>query len=216
MVVTTTTGNGSRVRLSPEQRRTQLLDLGVRLIATRDIEDLSIDLLAEEAGVSRGLVYHYFGSLLGYREAVIRHAVDELIAATAPPAEGDPLERLLTSMGVYVDYVVDNYEGYRSIVRAAAGGTEVMREIYEEARAALTDRIFREDVEEELLPDTPAARLVVRGWSAFAEEVVLTWVREPAGLSRDQLVVLLSGSLPPIVEQLPEAGPARPGPGVAR
>lgn len=205
MPVTTTTGSGSRVRLSPEQRRTQLLDLGVRLVATRGIDDLSIDLLAEEAGVSRGLVYHYFGSLVGYREAVIRHSVDELIAATAPPAEGDPLERLLASVGVYVDYVVDNYEGYRSIVRAAAGGTEVMREIYEEARAALTDRIFSEDAQGEILPDTPAARLVVRGWSAYAEEVVLTWVQDPSGLSREHLVDLLSGALPHLVGQLPPA-----------
>lgn len=198
----TTTGNGSRVRLTPEQRRTQLLDLGVRLIASRGIEDLSIDLLAEEAGVSRGLVYHYFGSLLGYREGVIRHAVDELIEATAPPAEGDPLERLLTSVGVYVDYVVDNYEGYRSIVRAASGGTEVMREIYEEARAALTDRIFREDAQGAILPDTEASRLVVRGWSAFAEEVVLTWAKDPTALTRDEVVDLLAGSLPSLVAQL--------------
>lgn len=188
-----------RVRLTPQQRRGQLLDLGVDLLADRSVDDLSIDLLAEHAGVSRGLVHHYFGNLVGYREAVVRHAVEQLVEATAPPAEGEPIERLLISVGVYVDYVVDNAEGYRSIVRAAAGGTETMRELYEAARAALTDRIFREEAQGEVIADSPAARLVVRGWSAWAEELVLSWVDDPAGLDRDALVGLLAHSLPALV-----------------
>ena len=143
-----------RVRLSPQQRRLQLLDLGTRLFATRPVEEISIDVLAEEAGVSRGLLYHYFGNKQDFREAVIRHAVEDLVEQTAPPAAGDPLERLTTSVGVYVDYVLANLTGYRSLVRAAAGGSEDLRAIYEEARSALTDRIFREDS----LGDAPRRR----------------------------------------------------------
>ena len=45
-------------------------------------------------------------------------------------------------MAAYVDYVVANHQGYVSLVQGAAGGNESLREIYEEARAALTDRIF--------------------------------------------------------------------------
>lgn len=193
----------ARVRLSPEQRRTQLLELGVHLLAERAVDEISIDLLAEHAGVSRGLVHHYFGTLVGYREAVVRHWVDQLIEATAPPAEGEPLERLLASLTVYVDYVVDNHAGYVSIVRGAAGGTEVMREIYEEARAALTDRIFREDAQGEILPDNAATRVTVRGWSAMVEETVLTWIEEPDSMSRDELLTLLTGSLVAMVELVP-------------
>jgi AcrR family transcriptional regulator len=40
----------TRVRLSPDDRREQLLDLGIELLATRSLDELSIDLLAEEAG----------------------------------------------------------------------------------------------------------------------------------------------------------------------
>jgi AcrR family transcriptional regulator len=194
-VVTTPTG---RTRLSPEERRTQLLDLGVELLATRAIDEISIDLLAEQAGISRGLLYHYFGGKHAFREAVVRRAVDDLVAQTAPPAEGDALERLHASMAVYVDYVVANYAGYRSLVKAAAGGSEDLRALYEEARAALTDRIFREDTDN-LLPDTPATRLLVRGWSAMSEELVLTWAADPHGMTREQLIVLLADSLPALV-----------------
>jgi AcrR family transcriptional regulator len=199
-IVTHDTRSGSRTRLSPEERRSQLLDLGVRLLATRSLDELSIDLLAEEAGISRGLLYHYFGNKHAFHEAVVRRAADDLIAQTAPPTEGEPLERLLGSVTAYVDYVVANYEGYLSLVKGAAGGNDTLREIYAEVRAALTDRIFREDVRGEILPDTPATRLVVRGWAAMTEELVLTWVVDPAGVSREQLLEVIAASLPALAE----------------
>ena len=85
--VTTRTAT-ARTRLSKEERRSQLLDLGVRLLSTRSLDELSIDLLAEEAGISRGLLYHYFGNKHDFHEAVVRRAADDLIAQTAPPVEG--------------------------------------------------------------------------------------------------------------------------------
>ncbi|MBA3782192.1 TetR/AcrR family transcriptional regulator [Nocardioides sp. InS609-2] len=189
----------TRTRLSPDARRAQLLDLGVGLLATRSLDELSIDLLAETAGISRGLLYHYFGGKQEFREAVVRRAVDDLIARTAPPEGGDPMERLLASMTAYVDYVETNHAGYVSIVKGAAGGAGGLSALYEEARSALTDRIFSEDAQGELVPDTPAARLMVRGWSALAEEVVLTWVAEPGGVTREELLQALTLSLPQLV-----------------
>lgn len=190
----------ARTRLSPDERRSQLLDLGVRLLATRSLDELSIDLLAEEAGISRGLLYHYFGSKHDFREAVVRRAADDLIAQTAPPVDGDPLERMLVSVTAYLDYVVANYEGYLSLVKGAASGNATLREIYEEARSALTDRIFREGGQADLIPDTALTRMVVRGWSAFTEELVLAWVAEPGGVTREELIAVLAGSLPGLVE----------------
>jgi AcrR family transcriptional regulator len=194
--VTHDTRPGARTRLTPDERRSQLLDLGVRLLATRSLDELSIDLLAEEAGISRGLLYHYFGNKHAFHEAVVRRAADDLIAQTAPPTEGEPLERLLSSVTAYLDYVVANHEGYLSLVKGAAGGNETLREIYEEARAALTDRIFREDVRGEILPDLAVTRLIVRGWAAMTEELVLTWVVDPDGVTREQLLEVIATSLP--------------------
>ena len=203
-VTTTTTGtSGGRSRLTPEQRRTQLLDLGVSLLATRSLDELTIDVLAVEAGISRGLLYHYFGNKHDFREAVVRRAVDDLVAQTAPPEGGEPLERLLASVAAYVDYVVANYQGYVSIVRGAAGGNETLRDLYEEARTMLTERIFTEDAQGELFSDTPAARLMVRGWAAMSEELVLTWVADPSGVTREQLLDALTASLPALVDVLP-------------
>ena len=183
----------SRIRLSPEQRRVQLLDLGVRLFARRSLDELSVDVLAQEAGISRGLIYHYFGDKLGFREAVVRRAAEDLVAATAPPEGGDPVERLKVSMSAYLGWVETNHEGYLSLVRGAASDP-VLRQVYDEARFALTDRIFASD-DAGMIADTPVVRLVVKGWAAYAEELVLSWVAAPGEVSREQLVDLLAGSL---------------------
>ena len=53
-----------------------------------------------------------------------------------------------------------------------------------------------------MVPDTPAARLMVRGWAAMTEDLVLSWVREPDGVTREELLGALAASLPALVEIL--------------
>lgn len=189
----------SRVRLDPETRKEQLLDLGVELLSTRDLDELSIDLLAEKAGISRGLLYHYFGNKQEFHEAVVRRAAADLIAVTAPVDDPDLATRLLVSLDRYLGFVEANRRGYVSLVRAAHGSNAVMREIYEEARAALTDRIFDTAGDDGLasfgVVDTPAVRLLVRGWAVMAEELVVRWVEDPAGIARDDLIATLAAML---------------------
>ncbi|MEO5709141.1 MAG: TetR/AcrR family transcriptional regulator [Nocardioidaceae bacterium] len=195
-----------RLRLDPETRREQLLAHGVRLLSTRSLEELSIETLAEEAGISRGLLYHYFGNKQEFHRAVVRRAADDLIRVTAPAQEGEPLERLARSLDAYVGYVEANYAGYVSLVRGAASGNEDLQHIYDEARAALTDRIFDDGdglLQLLSLDDQPVVRLMVRGWSAMAEDVVIAWVRDPHDVSRDALLTMLAAALPGVLSGMP-------------
>lgn len=200
-----------RVRLDPATRKEQLLDLGVELLSTRDLDELSIDLLAERAGISRGLLYHYFGNKQEFHEAVVRRAAADLIAVTAPVEEGDMGTRLLVSLDRYLAFVEANHRGYVSLRRAANGSNSVMREIYEEARAALTDRIFATAGEQGLaefgVVDTAAVRLLVRGWAVLVEDVVIRWVEDPVGVARDDLLLSLSAILAQVAVSAP---PVRP------
>jgi len=195
--------SSTRTRLSPELRKEQLLDLGLQLLSTRSLEELSIDLLAEKAGISRGLLYHYFGNKQDFHLAVVRRAADAVVRVTEPAPTGTSLERLAGSLEAYVDYVLANYEGYASLVRGAASGNPAMREIYEETRAALTDRIFAaagDDGLDELgVDDTAVVRLMARGWSALTEEVVLEWVRGGCQVPKDELLRRLTAALPAVL-----------------
>ncbi len=93
--------------------------------------------------------------------------------------------------------------GYPLLVKAASGGNDTLREIYDEARAALTDRIFREDAQGTIIAETPRTRLLVRGWAAMAEELVLGWKADPQGVTREEVLEMLVASLPALVAAIP-------------
>jgi AcrR family transcriptional regulator len=195
----------TRIRLTPEARREQLLELGTRLFATRTLDELSIDLLAEEAGISRGLLYHYFANKQEFHRAVIERAVEKLVEATAPLEVGEPIERLVGSIEAYIDYVEANFKGYQSLVQAAFGGDPVIRSLYDDARKQLMDRMFvvavgTSAMDEYGFQDNPATRLVLDAWSSFAESLVLGWVGAGKPMSRDQLIAVLVGGLPAMLE----------------
>ena len=60
-----------RSRLSPEQRRAQLIAIGVAFLAEHPLDELTIDELATRAGVSRALIFHYFDSRQGVERAIV-------------------------------------------------------------------------------------------------------------------------------------------------
>lgn len=53
-------GASPRRRLTPEDRRAELLDFGTQLFGERHYDDVRMDEVAEQAGVSRALLYRYF------------------------------------------------------------------------------------------------------------------------------------------------------------
>lgn len=58
--------------LQAETRRTQLVDVALRLFAENGVENVSMKDLATEARVAQGLVYHYFESKDALLAAVLR------------------------------------------------------------------------------------------------------------------------------------------------
>jgi AcrR family transcriptional regulator len=186
-----------RVRLSPQARREQLLELGVRMLTTRTLDELSVEELAEQAGISRGLLFHYFRNKQDFHRAVVQRAADVLLETTALDTSLEPTARLRLSLEHYVDYVTTNYRAYLSLVRGAASGDDALREIFDQTRDALTRRIT-DNMAVFGLPDGPAERLLARGWSAMVEEVVLAWVPDPQ-ISKEELLSVLTRTLPAVL-----------------
>jgi AcrR family transcriptional regulator len=76
-----------RRRLSPEDRRAELLALGAEVFGQRPYDDVRIDEIAELAGVSRALMYHYFPDKRTFFAAVVRAESERLFEATNAPAD---------------------------------------------------------------------------------------------------------------------------------
>jgi AcrR family transcriptional regulator len=187
---------GKRTRLNPEARRAQLIDLGVEMLATRRLDELSVELIAKAAGISRGLLFHYFPSKQHFHLEVARAAAAEMIRRTEPDTSQPPVEALRGALSSFIDYVEENPDNYKSLVRGAASGDAEMRAIFDETRSTMAERIL--DVLASMgLQVGPRMRLAIAGWVAYVEECVVRWI-DARTVDRDQLLEMLTKSLPAV------------------
>jgi AcrR family transcriptional regulator len=161
-----------RTRLTPDERRAQLVALGVALLAEAPLDELTIDTLSERAGVSRALLFHYFGSKQGLHREVVRTARDSMLHATEPVPELPPLDRLRDTLSRIVRFVRDHRGTFYSLVRGVASGDSEVRAVVEEAREEQAGRVVAAFLELGV-PDTPLLRIALRSWVAFAEEALI-------------------------------------------
>ncbi len=190
-----------RTRLRPDARRAQLIALGVDMLATRTLDELSVEDIATEAGISRGLLFHYFASKQEFHLEVARAAAQELIARTEPDTTLAPMDALRGALTAFMDYVTDNPDNYKSLVRGAASGDTDMRAIFDRTRSTMAGRIVSV-LGDQGLPLGPRAALAVHGWVAFVEECVVRAIDDgslddPA--FRDGLLEMLTKALPAVV-----------------
>ncbi len=96
----------ARRRLSPNDRRTELLALGVEAFGERPYDDVRIDEIAERAGVSRALMYHYFPDKRAFFAEVIRVEAERLFEATSTPNQAglSLFDRLRGGVLAYLEY----------------------------------------------------------------------------------------------------------------
>jgi AcrR family transcriptional regulator len=182
-----------RHRLSLDERRAQLVELGVEIFRDRPYAEVAIDDIAAAAGVSKGLLYHYFPSKREFYVAVLRHAADQMRALTAPDPDLPPGRRLLAGLDRYLDYVEQHAAGYASVLRAGAGAGPEVAAVIDEVREAMVARVLAEVPVDAQAPP-PAVRLAVRGWVGFAEAVSLEWA-ERRDLDRAAVRDLLASAL---------------------
>jgi AcrR family transcriptional regulator len=185
-----------RVRLNPEARRAQLIELGVEMLAKRRLDELSVELIAKAAGISRGLLFHYFSSKQEFHLEVARAAAAEMIRRTQPDPALAPVDALRGALTSFIDYVEENPDNYKSLVRGAASGDAQMRVIFDETRSTMAQRVVGV-LADMGLEVSPRATLAIHGWVAYAEECVVRWI-DTRTISRDDLLDVLTKSLPAI------------------
>ena len=175
-----------RTRRSAGDRRAQLVAIGLELLPTTPVHDLTIDEVARRAGISRSLLFHYFATKRDYYTAVTRAAAEALFDHLTPRPGTPAREQVPAMIDRYVGWVETYRETHIAFVRGAAGGDPWVAEIYEEIRERLVDLALRSLD----LPDDTVHRQLLRAWFAFTEDLVNQWVREPA-MTRADLVALL-------------------------
>ncbi|WP_345548861.1 TetR/AcrR family transcriptional regulator [Streptomyces lannensis] len=197
-------GERTRRRLSTGERREQLLAVGARLFSENPYDDVWIEQVAEIAGVSRGLLYHYFPTKRDFFAAVVERESARMLRMTAA-APGVPLrEQLTTGLDTFLSYVAEHAHGFRVFHRADAAGDQAVRKVYRQSLAAQERQILAAlaaDPEFGSVPqERPDLEVAVRGWLAFTTAVCLEWLRG-AELSREQVRDLCARALLGVLER---------------
>ena len=99
--------------MSAPDRRQQLVDIGLDLLETRPIQELAMDEVAAEAGVSRTLVFHYFPSKGDYFAAVVSSAGERLMEAVPRDPGTDVDTRLRDMVRAFLKFVAAQARGVR-------------------------------------------------------------------------------------------------------
>jgi AcrR family transcriptional regulator len=158
--------------------------------------DLSLDEVADRAGVTRNLLYHYFpGGRADLVAAAVEEAERQLLPAWAPArAQPDP-EALSEAVARVFDHALAPTHAWRihRLARGAGGaaaGTIVERSTREVVGTLLALHGLAED-------PTPLTELALRGYVAYAE-AVLDGARG-AGIARADIQRMLAQALRAIV-----------------
>jgi AcrR family transcriptional regulator len=194
---------GVRRRLTPNERRAEIVRAAELVFAGRDPAAVTFEEIAAAAGVSRALVYNYFGDKGGLMAAVYSQSLAEL----------DEELRLAMSAAVLprerIHQVVSRYVAF---ARAHAGGWSALGVVAATQHPAV-QRARSERFEKLALAwgDGGDARVVVAALMGLLEAVVHDWLESPT-VGPERLVELAEQLLWSGVEHLVGPGGARTGP----
>ena len=179
-------------RLVPGQRREQILDAANELFAERGYDEVSVEEIASSAGVTRGLVHHYFG---GRKEVYI--ALLERIGAQGeeqlpPPTGGSARARLADSVSRWLDWTEQN----RTIWLATLGRGEDIAD--PDVRAVVLELVRRAVAlvaaqHTDMADDTPRLRYALECWTGLNRAATRRWLQGEA--TRDQTHELITSTL---------------------
>src|SRR5918999_6026522 len=120
-----TSARQPRTRLAMETRREQLLRAGGALLRVRTPDLISVDDVARGAGISRGLLYHYFEDKDAFVVAVLEQASDELRQALRVDPELSGRERIEAAIDAFIAYAEAHAAGFRAVLTGGVANRTV-------------------------------------------------------------------------------------------
>lgn len=175
-----------RRRLSPADRRSELLTLGAEVFGQRPYDEVRVDEIAERAGVSRALMYHYFPDKRAFFAAVIRAEGERLFEATnTPPQPGQSLfDQVREGVLAYLRYDDDHPHGAWAAYVGSGRSDPVLRGIEDTDNDRQANRILSrihaalgDELDSKVERDL---RITVYGWLAFTLEMCRQRLMDPS------------------------------------
>lgn len=185
-----------RVRLDNDARRAQLLALARATFSSRAYDEVSIDDLAKQAKISKGLLYHYFPTKRDLYVAGLREIAGDLVqAVTSLPAALSPIDHARAGLDAYLDHITRHQRAFVSLMRGGIGSDPEVATVVESVRTEMFDSFLQGSPFTQLVAGDPRFETAVRGWIGFVEAATIDWCarapNDPKRLPREEIRELL-------------------------
>ena len=179
-------------RLPPAERRDQLIDCALAIAAREGYENLAFEAVANRAGVTRNLVYHYFpGGRQQLLEASVHRAGEQLSSGWVTDP-GVPLgERLAANLNRMMDHAAEPTDAWQLYRQGRGSVDPALLEIARGYRERVIGNIALNQLGTTAPP--PLVRIALDGFLAYVETVIESAIEQ--GISREQVLELVSGTL---------------------
>ena len=189
-------------RMPPEERREQLLDATLGLIAAKGYESVSMEGIARRAGVTKPVVYDLFGSLAELLEALLareeERALNQLAELMPAPAENaDPAQVLVDGLDAFLRAVETRPDAWRLSLMPIEAQPGIVREHVERDRTAVAKQlatIVRWGVEQLDVPISDVD-LLVQTIIVLAEQGGRMHLDQPDRYSRERITAFTASLL---------------------
>jgi AcrR family transcriptional regulator len=179
-------------RLPPAERRDQLIDSALAIAAQNGYENLAFEKVANRAGVTRNLVYHYFpGGRQELLEAAVHRAGETLSSGWITDPDVPLGERLAANLNRMMDHAAEPTDAWQ-LYRQGRGAIEPnLLEIARHYRDRVIDTIALNQMGTTEPP--PIVRIALDGFLAYVETVIESAIEKE--LPREQVIELVGGTL---------------------
>ena len=187
----------SRVRLETDVRRELLLRAGVELLASHPPGQISVADVARKAGISRGLLYHYFADKDAFVVAVVEQASEQLreaLTSARVAASDDPVGEAIAA---FIEFAEAHAAGFRAVVTGTdlnPALASVLERTRERDLDAFVEGVAATSGDAELARGSRVLRAALHAHMHFMEGAVARWLSR-GEITREQLRELLIGAL---------------------
>lgn len=175
-------------------RREQLLDVTTQVVIERGFQGVSIELVAQRAGITRAVIYQHFGDREALLEAVVEREMTRALSQVSETAlgdlsQGDPVDLMLQSLSAYLHAVRDHPTTWRLVHVPQEGAPKSLRRSVARGRASVLARLV-EAVRPALNFENGSrdAELTARVLSAIADEYARLLLTDPAQFPPERLL----------------------------
>lgn len=181
------TAPGTRVQRMPRaQRRAQLLDAALNVFVSKGYHSAAMEDIADEAGVSKPVLYQHFPGKLDLYLALLDTQCDHLEALVIEALESsnEHEERVHATVRAFFSFVADEGGAFRLIYESDLTNEPQVRHRIDALEAQLGDAIAQRIMQDTTLPQELAEMLGL-AMAGAAQVMARTWLAHGSEFSQE-------------------------------